>query len=188
MVLHAVPAEAAQQPDARRQFADLRHAVHGRAERSGPGIFGFDLAELRIGARDIGEQCRGRNAADCRSHTVQRPDHISRSPSDHAVMAVGELGVAHRAAKAIASRKPLAERRVDDRYRPRSAPACLARSGISAPICTLPASTTWPARTRADGVVMRLRTPGRIDLQRRRLLEDARARRLRRRRQARAHS
>ena len=52
--------------------------------------------------------------------------------------------------------------------------------GISVPRWTLQASTIWAARTRADGVDDALAHAFDVDRQRRRILEDARARRFRR--------
>ena len=54
-----MPAEAARDPQARLDLADLRHAMHGVAERAAPGIFEIDLAELRENPRDVAPQPLG---------------------------------------------------------------------------------------------------------------------------------
>ena len=77
--VQAMPAEAAGQPDARRQFADLRHAMHRHAEFAGPGI--IDLGASNCGKRRRRSRSRRRpKRSGLASQTVMRPAHIRRSP------------------------------------------------------------------------------------------------------------
>src|SRR6266581_4556780 len=90
-------AEPAGEPQAGRQFADLRHAMQRIAQHTGPDMLDVDRRELRVDAFDAGFE-PGREAARARlpGGDPTRP-HQPVAAYDP-VVAVGEIGVAHRAA------------------------------------------------------------------------------------------
>ena len=174
-------AEAGGQPDAGAKLAELRHAVHGVAERAGPGVIDRDFAELRIGFFDVGLQ-RAHVAARIARPCGRAARQHQAVAADDAVMIVGEVGVADAAAIADHLAELLAERcggdhiggdRQQRRADLRHQPADLHIAGEHHVVGAQP-------RSRRDDAFSH---PRRIDRQRRRALENARAVAFRRRRQ-----
>src|SRR5436309_5267539 len=92
-----VAAEAAGEPQARRELADLRHAMQRIAEHAGPEVLDIDRLELRIDGFDLGLERRRETARIALPRGDPARPHQPVGAHDP-IMAVGELGVAHGAA------------------------------------------------------------------------------------------
>jgi hypothetical protein len=100
----AMSAEAAGQPDAGNDLADLRHAVNGIAQDAAPGIVDFHIAKLRIDAPDVAPQTfriTPRIRFPC-GHAPGPDDAIVH----HAIVVVGPVRVRYRSAPRNGVGKP----------------------------------------------------------------------------------
>src|SRR6185369_8874471 len=90
-------AEAARHPDAALGLADLRHAMYRAAERAAPQMRDLHIAERGKIALDVGDQpaCE---AARLRRPGAHAPGPLQAIAADDAVVIVGAVGVADRAA------------------------------------------------------------------------------------------
>src|SRR5579875_3814269 len=95
--VETVAAETARHPNARRDLADLRHAVYGAAERAGPQMRDLDFAERGKIAGDVAQQ-HARDPARIGLPHAQPPGPLQAIAADDAIVAVGALPVADRAA------------------------------------------------------------------------------------------
>ena len=111
--VEAVAAEAARQPHAGTELADLRHAVDRVAERAGPCVICANLAELWISLFDIGGERAG--VAARIAFPRRRPARPHQPvAADDTVVIVGEVGIADRTAIIDRFRKPRPQRRGGD--------------------------------------------------------------------------
>ena len=124
VVLSPCPPKPLASQTPRRSLADLRHAVHGVADDAGPGVLDLDVAELRIGLRSM-SACSARH----KRRGLRSPGRHAARPHqpvavDDAVVVVGEVGVAHRAAIARSPRQAARRAARSSPHRSRPAAAC----------------------------------------------------------------
>src|SRR5579872_6793860 len=100
-----VTAKTAGEPHPGSKLADLRHAVHGVAERPRPGEFRRDRTELRVSLFDIGGERTNIMLRIARPRSGAPRPHQPIA-ADNAVVIVGAIGVAHRTAVSDRLAKP----------------------------------------------------------------------------------
>ena len=164
-------AKAAHQPQSRRDLADLGHAVHGLPGNAGPGVLGLDTAERRKGAADLPGQ---RLAAAARIAKPRRALAAPHQPAiDDTVMVAGRHRfVTYRAGEGDRLRQPIAHRRGDDRgaIDRQQRVGELRREFVEMRVAGQHHLGGADPGMGGDDA---LSHPGRIDLQHRRILEDA---------------